>query len=282
MALGQAAVADGGSSESVFWNPAGLANLRASEVAIHHASTFASDNTVIAGYLNAHRLGVFGASAYLVDFGSQEVRPGPGPPVGRISLKNVELLASYATALTDDLAFGVNYKLIQFRQDCSGDCGSARPAVGTTHAVDVGVQYAPGLSDQVRIGLAVQHVGFKLQIQNREQADPLPTRVQLGVVYRVKLRAVEPGSETLDARLLLDLQNPWGRYDNPDARLGMDVGVGEALRLRAGYAFLHSEMRGPSVGLGLRVGRLHIDFARLFFASSNFDEPVHVSLRAAL
>src|SRR5437868_5396902 len=72
-ALGQAAVADGGSGESAFWNPAGLAGLQHSELAIHRANTFASNNTVLSGYLASQTLGTVGLAAYLVDYGSQEV-----------------------------------------------------------------------------------------------------------------------------------------------------------------------------------------------------------------
>src|ERR1041384_7532796 len=79
-ALGQAAVADGGSSEAAFWNPAGLATMEHSELAIHRANTFASDNTVLAGYLASQVLGTVGVAAYLVDFGSQEVVTGAGRP----------------------------------------------------------------------------------------------------------------------------------------------------------------------------------------------------------
>src|SRR5436305_12346151 len=50
-ALGQAAVADGGSSESAFWNPAGLAGLQHSELPIHRANTFPSNNTDPSGHL---------------------------------------------------------------------------------------------------------------------------------------------------------------------------------------------------------------------------------------
>lgn len=281
-ALGQASVADGGSAESAFWNPAGLARLSRSEFALHHANTFASANTALSGYFALSQLGVFGATAYLVDFGSQEVVPGPGAPVGRIGLKNLELLASYATSLTEAIAFGINYKLIQFRQECSGDCGPIRTEIGTTHAVDVGVQYVVGTNDKLRLGLALQHAGFKLQVKNREQADPLPTRIQLGAVYRIELPAPPDVPQGLDARLLVDVQSAYDAYDDPDARVGIDVGVGDLVRLRTGYAFLRSESRGPSVGLGVRVGRIYLDFAQVFFVSSSFDEPVYISLRVAL
>ncbi|MBE0591665.1 MAG: PorV/PorQ family protein [Gemmatimonadales bacterium] len=281
-ALGQAGIADHGTSESVFWNPAGLATLNDAEFGVHYSSTFASDNTALLGDFPIRRLGFVGVTAYLVDFGSQEVVPGPGLPTGRISVRNLELLASYATALTTSLAVGVNYKLIQFRQDCAGDCGSARPVVGTTHGVDVGLQYAFGADDAFRVGLAVKHAGFKLQLENRDQADPLPTLVQLGVVYRAILARATDTSPALDGRILLDIQDDWGNYSNPDARIGIEFGYGEIVRLRSGYAILHSETSGPSIGIGLRVGRVGIDFARIFYDSSSFDEPVHISLRVIL
>jgi hypothetical protein len=279
-ALGQAAVADGGASESAFWNPAGLAYLPTSEVAVHHATTFASDNTAIAGYLTTNRIGVLGAAAYLVDYGSQAAT-GTGDPTGTFSTKNIELLASYATTLTTDFAFGLNYKLIQFRQECSGDCGPLfTETIGTTHAVDVGAQYSVGSRDALRIGVALQHAGFKLQLKNRDQADPLPTRVQVGVSYRVQLPRPAGAPAALDARFLLDLQDAWGGYVTPDARVGVEVGAGDLVRIRTGYAFLDSESGGPSVGLGVRVGRVAVDFAQVFFDSSNLDQPVHFSLRA--
>ncbi len=282
-ALGQAGVADGGSSEAAFWNPAGLATIEHSEFAIHRANTFASNNTVLSGYLASQSLGTVGLAAYLVDFGSQEVIAGANRPVtGQITPRNVELLASYGTDIGGSVSLGFNYKLIQFRQDCSGDCTPFRSMVGTTHGVDVGVQYGVGDSDALRLGVAVLHAGFKLQVQNREQADPLPTRLQAGAVYRVHLPSPPEAGEPLDARLLLDLQDAWGNYDRPDARVGVEIAYGELIRIRTGYAFLHAESSGPSIGLGLRFGRLALDFARIFFESSSLENPVYLSLRAIL
>ena len=281
-ATGQASVAVGGTSESAYWNPAGLALMKRSEVALHHANTFVSNNTAIAGYLHTSRFGVIGISAYLVDFGSQEVVLGPGLPVGRISPKNIELLASYATEVFARFTFGLNYKLIQFRQDCSGNCTLFPTFVGTTHAVDLGAQYAVGAEERLRFGLAIQHLGFKLQINNRDQADPLPTRVQAGVAYRFDLPRPRGVDQTLDVLVMFDVRNRWGTYSNPDARIGVDLGYQDVVRLRAGYAFLESEAGGPSLGVGFRVGRLSLDFARVFFTQSSFDEPTYISIRAAL
>ena len=280
-ALGQAAVADGGAGESAFWNPAGLASLPRNELALHHASTFVSDNTVISGYVTSPRLGVVGLAGYLVDYGTQEITRGPGQATGRISLKNLELLASYATDITGSVNVGLNYKLIQFRHDCSGDCGVFPSVAGTTHALDVGVQVGLGTTDALRVGAAVQHAGFPLQLENRDQADPLPTRVQVGAAYDLPLPEVV-GAEPSHVRILVDVQDAWGSYRDPDLRVGAELNYGETLRLRGGYAWLHSESSGASVGAGFRVGRVVLDFARLFYASGTFDEPVHLSLRVLL
>ncbi|HXV85714.1 MAG TPA: PorV/PorQ family protein [Gemmatimonadales bacterium] len=281
VALGQAAVADGGAGEAVFWNPAGLASLARSEVAVHHASTFVSDNTVLSGYVTSPRLGVVGLAGYLVDYGTQEITRGPGQATGRISLKNLELLATYATDVTGSLDLGINYKLIQFRHDCSGDCGVFPSVAGTTHALDVGMQLGLGASDALRLGATLQHAGFPLQLENRDQADPLPTRVQVGVAYAFSLPEVA-GSEPSQVRVLVDLQDAWGSYRDPDLRLGAELSYGQTVRLRGGYAWLHSESSGASVGAGFHVGRVVLDFARLFYASGAFDEPVHLSLRVLL
>jgi len=280
-ALGQTGAASRGSAEAAFWNPAGLATLERNEVALHHASTFVSENTALSGYIASRRLGVVGLAGYLVDYGTQEITRGPGQVTGRISLKNLEMLASYATEITGALTFGLNYKLIQFRHECSGDCGVFPSVAGTTHGLDVGMQYGFGAKEALRLGAAVQHAGFPLQLENRDQADPLPTRVQFGASYETALPPVE-GAEPARVRVLMDVQEPWGRYTNPDLRIGAELSYGETIQLRGGYAWLHSESSGASLGAGLRLGRVLLDFARLFYASGTFDEPVHLSLSVLL
>ena len=281
-ALGQAGIADARSAESAFWNPAGLALISSSEIAVHHAATFASNNTVLSGYLASSVAGVVGLAAYLVDYGSQEIIPGPQQnPTGRISPRNVELVASYATSLSRMITFGVNYKLIQLRNDCSGDCGAFRSIVGTTHGVDLGLQYGPETLDGLRLGLAVRHAGFDLQLENAGQADPLPTRLAAGADYRVPLPQA-PGSTPAFARLLVAVENPCCARLAPDLRLGAELGYGDLVRVRGGYAFLRSESSGPSLGAGVQFDRLVVDFARVFFTSGSLDEPVYLTLRVRL
>jgi Type IX secretion system protein PorV len=281
-AMGQTGVAAFGTGEAAFWNPAGLALLPESELGIHHATTFASDNTVLSGYLSSRLLGVVGVAAYLVDYGSQDiVPPSSQQPIGKIRPLNLELLASYASTLGHRVSFGVNYKLIQLRTDCSGNCGGFVVGAGTTHAVDLGLQYGSDSSDGLRLGVALRHAGFDLQLVNASQADPLPTRVAVGAAYGMSL-PTPTGAQPASARVLIDSENPCCSTLRPDLRVGSELAYGETVRLRAGYAFLRGRPSGPSVGAGLRFGRAIIDFARVFFSSGNFDEPVYLSLRVIL
>jgi hypothetical protein len=279
--LGQAATADGGTSEAVFWNPAGLATLAKGEFAIFHYDAFFGSGDAIAIAAPSARLGTFALTAYLVNYGDLAVTRGDlGPePVGQISPRNLELMASYATDV-GGLAAGITYKLVQFRVDCTGDCSQVPTATGTTHAVDLGVQYTFAGWRPVVVGVSLKNLGFNLQVNNRAQADPLPTRLSAGVSAEV-VRPVE-GGQGLDARVLADVQGTV--LEGPLAMValvGIESGVGEALRLRFGYAFLDSNARGPSLGIGVKFGSVAFDLARTFNSAQDVGdtEPVHVTFR---
>jgi hypothetical protein len=281
VALGQAAAADGGTSEAVFWNPAGLATLAKGEFAIFHYDAFFGSGDAIALAAPSSRLGTFALTAYLVNYGDLAVTRGDlGPePVGQISPRNLELMASYATDV-GGLAAGITYKLVQFRVDCTGDCSQVPTATGTTHAVDLGVQYTFAGARPVVVGVSLRNLGFNLQVNNRAQADPLPTRLSAGVSAEVVRPVV--GGQGLDARVLADVQGTV--LEGPFTMVtlvGVESGVGEALRLRFGYAFLDSNARGPSLGIGVKFGSVAFDLARTFNTAQDVGdtEPIHVTFR---
>ena len=278
-ALGQAAVAEGGTTEALFWNPAGLAELKGNEVALHHYTAFFGQGDAIVVAIPTSALGVFTVGGYVVDYGDLDVTTLGGQQVGTVTPRNIELAASYATTIAGFSA-GVTYKLIQFRVDCSGDCSTVPTAVGTTHAFDVGLRYAIQGRVPVVVGVALRNFGFDLQVNNEAQADPLPTRVAVGASAIVM--QPKAGIEGLDVRVLADVQGTVGTGTlAPATLIGVESGVKELIRLRAGYSFLEGNAHGPSLGLGLKVGHATIDLARTFYATDlvGEQEPLHVSFR---
>ena len=282
-ALSQAATADGGTSEAIFWNPAGLAALSRGEFAIHHYDAFFGSGDAVAIAIPSSRLGAFGLAAYLVDYGDIPVtRATLGPePVGQISPRNLAILASYATDVAGGFAIGLTYKMVQFRVDCTGDCTDVPTATGTTNAVDIGVRFASSASGgPLMVGVSLKNLGFKLQVNNRAQADPLPTRIVVGLSAMLVHPAA--GVQGLDARVLADVQGTVGEGTlAPVTMVGIESGVGSLLRLRGGYAFLNSAARGPSLGVGVQFGSVAFDLARVFFTQQEIGdtEPVHISFR---
>ena len=283
VAMGQTAATLEGRGEAAFWNPAGLATLEHSEFALNTASLAAGATHALTAYYPSHGFGVLGGAVLLVDYGDLERTDSADNTVARIAPRNIEFLASYATELGGSVALGINYKLVEFVVDCSGDCSGFPNGHGVTHAVDVGGQFTVGPAGALHVAVAVKNVGFKLQVNNRDQADPLPARLVVGAAYRILL----PGAaglahaERLDLKVAADVDSPWGSYGDSEMRVGIDVGYQRLLRLRGGYAFVRDGLSGPSVGMGVTTGSIGVDLARAFLTGSDLvaQNPTFFSFR---
>jgi hypothetical protein len=283
--MGQTAVATDGHGEVVFENPAGVATLSSNEFALHTATLAAGPTNALTAFFPRHGIGVFGATLYLADYGDQELTDSAGTTNGRLASRNFAFLATYATQLTGWVSLGVSYKLVQFAASCSGVCQSVTSGQGVTHALDIGGQFAVGADRALRIGVALRNVGFPLQVNNRDQADPLPTRLTVGAAYRLQLRPVDDDSlaDRFDVRMAADVESPWRQTGNPDIRLGVDVGYRQLVRVRGGYAFLHQGLSGPSIGVGVATGAIGVDLARMFLTGTDLvtPNPTFLSFRVA-
>ena len=286
--MGQTGMASGGRGEAAFWNPAGLATLATDEFSVHSATLVAGRSHVLGAYFPSNGIGVIGGALYLVDYGDLERTDASGNTIARIAPRNFEFLASYATALAGSFVLGINYKLVQFRVDCSGDCRGFPAGTGTTHALDLGGQFRVGPGGPLHIGIALRNVGFKLQVQNQAQADPLPTRLAVGALYELRLRPRDGAAEDerFDLKVAADVDSPWGQGGaggggESQTRFGIDIGYQQLLRVRAGYAFVQDGLNGPSVGLGIESGSIGVDLARAFLTNSDLEveNPTFFSFR---
>ena len=281
--MGQTATAASGHGEAAFWNPAGLATMSDDEFALHSATLVAGKSHVLGAYFPSRGIGVLGGAVYLVDYGDLDRTDQNGNTIARIAPRNFEFIASYATSLAGSFVLGLSYKLVEFRVDCSGDCRDFPTGTGATHALDLGGQFTVGPGGPLRIGVALRNVGFRLQVQNQAQADPLPARLAIGALYEVHFRPAEGATldKAFDLKLAADLDSPWGQGGQSETRLGFDVGYQKLVRVRAGYAFVQDGLSGPSVGLGIESGSLGVDLARAFLTGSDLqaDSPTFFSFR---
>lgn len=274
--MGQAVVADNPGTEAVWWNPAAIARNTKREAAIHHSQTVVATGDALT-YMTPSRVGTLAFSLDVLNFGDQQVTDEQGP-VGVILPRNLVVAGTLARSVGKRFHGGISYKLIQFRVDCSGQCANVATFAASANAVDAGIQYQLLGPAPMMFGLAVRNVGSRLKVDEGSRTDPLPTRVEAGVLYPVGLfaRYVSDIDVRIAAAVTADRN-----FGEPAARFGADVVWQDQVHLRGGYAARESNGAGAALGFGLVAGKLEFDIARSFggLSSDAGQPPTYFSLR---
>ena len=278
IALGRAMTAQGG-AESVFWNPAGLGELSEARLLLYRGDYVAGNGTAASGLLSRTGLGTIGVTYQLLDVGEQDLTDEQGNVLGTISVRNHLGVVSVATRVWERLNLGFNFKIVQFRQSCRGQCLDAG-VTATTYAVDAGLQITQLAGLPLRIGAMVAHAGPRFQVRNEEQADPLPTRMRVSADYEVLGQLLEVGG--VELHVIAEAEDRWRDPGSPAFYLGTEFGaaVEEAfLMVRAGYVKGNGEqLDGAAVGVGLRYDRFDLGVAKSLVSNITQEtEPVHVT-----
>ena len=276
--MAQAAVAERLGSEMVWSNPAGIARLEKREVAIHHSETVGARGDVISFVAPKKHLGAFAVSVNLLDFGNQQITDPGGTPVGLVLPRNLLFAGTFGVMVGPSLSLGMNYKRLQYRVDCSGQCTNVATFSASSSAVDFGAQYDIHGDTPITFGAAIRNIGSKLRVTDSDQADALPTRVELGVSWQPGI--VRKYVSDLDVRFAADVIAT-KTADNPSGRFGTDLIYQKTVHLRGGYIINDSDGAKAAVGFGLGTGRLLFDIARTFGGLSEEagKTPTYVSLR---
>lgn len=281
-ALGTAFVAEQG-SEAIWWNPAGMARLTKPDFALDHFETVFIKGDAVALVFPVPKVGAFGVSARLFNYADVPSLDSSGVQTGNLLNRTVVLGATFAAPFGPNVTAGVTYHLYQGRSDCSGSCISD---AFTTSALDAGVQLRPFPSQPLVLGVQLRNFGPSIQVRDKPQSDPLPSRLHIGASYDpsfkqfptdLRLRATAEVVTTPSLQL-------------PEFRLGAQIGYVSAqstLLARAGYVYqpsVESAATGPSVGLGLAQGRVSLDLTRVFetFSSGLGTPPTYISIRVGL
>jgi hypothetical protein len=276
--MGQAMVAERPGSEAVWWNPSALSHQDKKEIAIHHSQTIAATGDVISFVYPTADIGALALSVNVLNFGDQQITDPSGVPVGVVLPRNILFAATYGAEVGKRLNAGVTYKRLQYRVDCSGDCTSVSTFTATSSAVDFGFQYDLPTKSPLTLGAAVRNIGTRLQINDREQADPLPTRIEAGAEYKLPFIAALVADT--EVRLAADVVAD-RNLDHPAARLGADVTYEKNIHLRGGYVANDANGARTALGFGIGTGHLIFDIARTFggLSADAGQTPTYLSLR---
>lgn len=267
------------SSESAFWNPAGLAGLTQSEFVVMRGDPLAGESTALSWLISRQPFGVLGLSYQLLDEGELFVIDDEENVRGTFSVRNHVGIVSAATSLVSWLEIGVNMKIVRFNLNCRGQCDDTG-VQASGWAGDVGFQSQPITDLPLRFGAMLAHFGPRFQVVNAAQADPLPTRVRLSAAYDVLRHVATPADLSLWIRV--EVEDRWrslGKFGSRYVGTELVVGSDDMIFLRASRASGEINQDAElAFGFGLRYEGFELALARSLTPTVVIDtEPTYVS-----
>lgn len=263
VALGDAFVAVANDASTLYWNPAGIADLEKNMVILNHVNWFAGISHDFAGasFILDNSSG-FGVSMTFLTMSDQQVTTVEQPEGTdlKYGASSFALGATYAKRMTDLFSFGVTFKYIE---------ENIWEASANNYAFDIGALYHTGYKDIV-IGVTIYNLGptmsfdgttletkkdpnwplskqdLNVSLQTQEYA--LPLRFSMGLSKKFTL------NDESNILAVFSLNN------NNDVGESVSVGTeynwksfGLRAGYRSGYEQTTQDMSGLSFGAGYNL-----------------------------
>lgn len=223
------ALADDGTA--LYWNPAGLVQIKKIELSTTYNVYFQG---IKQGYLSLIfplLKGSAGLGANYVDMGKIEGRDEYGKPTGDFGASDIQVCIAYARNVSSKVALGINAGMLV-------DIIAEDKKIA--YLGDIGLLFKP--AGFVSGGVACQNIGSKLG------KDPLPLTFRGGIALRLKFINVET-----------DVVKPIddGMYNCA----GFECWIRNILAIRAGYRTSQDIGSGASFGTGFKISMIQFDYA---------------------
>ncbi|SYZ73274.1 conserved exported hypothetical protein [Candidatus Zixiibacteriota bacterium] len=273
-ALGGDLIADVSGVESMYYNPAGMANMEGTEALFSHQPYIADIKINFAGVAtNIANFGTIGASAKVVSIGDMIETTEEFPDgTGRVYSPSLSVLSvSYAKSLTYNVAFGLTAKFLSER---------IFEVSATGVAFDVGFIYNPNWHG-VKLGMAIRNYGPQMRfngdgfnrtldgrpVRPEGASFDLPSAFVLGMSYNFLNSG--PNSAVVMGNFMSN------NYSQDTWMGGAEYSYDGKYFLRAGYNYSSqtSYIYGFTMGAGLAVnfGKTKVTFEYAWSQTDVFD-----------
>jgi hypothetical protein len=274
LGLGGAFVAVANDASAMYWNPAGVADIRGFSFIVDHTNWIADIRyeylgaTIALG--DAGALGVNLTSSAIGDMKVTTVdkQDGTGEVFG---VRDIAFGATYAVRLTEDFSIGFNPKVVY---------QSIWKMSATAFAVDLGMKYRTPF-EGITLGMSVSNFGTKMRMQGNNalvlyDPDPtgsgnngnipaelstdeweLPLNFRVGIAYDLHLGDVGRMTFAVDAA------HPSDNYESVD--VGGEYAFDDVVFIRGGMKslFLKNSEEGFTLGVGVKqllLGNVQFSF----------------------
>lgn len=260
-AMGDSVVALSDDVNVVHFNPAGIGELSRPEISMMHTQWIAGANLDSGAFSYPTNHGAFAISATTLKVDDIQRRGLDESHSGNFEAMDANYGLSYARNLSPLLSIGVTGRYISQQIDTYS---------ASTWAGDVGAIKRFG-GKPYSLGLAVKNIGQPIKF--KKESDPLPLLVDFGAATCFWKQ-----------KLLITADGRWRRDNSPGFGLGLEyrqaLGKESRFALRSGYnsTITDSGSSGVTLGAGLGIGRLDLDFAWIPFADfgNTFRYAAHV------
>lgn len=188
--MGEAQVAVANDAYASYWNPAGLAFLTSSEIALMHVNWL--PNLVSDMYYEflafRHHLptvGTLGGHIIFLNLGEQVRTDEQGTNLGTFNSFMFAISGSYGAYISKRASIGFNVKILHQKLAEIGAGAEQGRGVSTDFAFDVAYFRKGFLTPRLDMGVTVTNIGPKIAFIDEAQADPMPTNFTLGFNYRI-------------------------------------------------------------------------------------------------
>jgi len=274
LSMGGAFVAMADDPSSLYWNPAGIADIQGGSVFADHTQWFADiQYNYLATTFSLGDVGTVGLSFTASNIDEMRVTTTDKPEGNgeTFYVSDIAFSVGYAIKLTDKFSIGFNPKFVYQK---------IWKMSASAIAIDIGVKYITPF-DGIVLGMSISNFGSKMKMEGTSSSVThdidetttgnngkipanlaseewaLPLNFKVGIAYKVF--ADEMNSLTLAA----DASHPNDNYESID--LGGEYVFNDFLSLRGGYKsmFLVDSETGLTLGLGVKqalVGSVQIAF----------------------
>lgn len=190
-------------------------------------------------YSFSNRRTHFGLAMRNLDYGEIEARDDNGSLIGYYSPLDMSLMANYAYRMGPDLYVGFNGGILYEKLNTDSSYG--------VHA-DMGVTYLPPFRDS-RLSASVRNLGTSSRMNSIRTDMPVTYELDFSKKYSFENSAV-----VIEASAIKAIDADWKGVVNAE------VDVMSTLFLRGAYK-INYDAESVSAGLGLRVGKISVDYA---------------------
>jgi len=261
-----------------YYNQAGLAFLKETEVTLQHANWLPGLHQGMyyefAGVAKPIKVGTIGFNVIYLTTGKTEVRNEQGTYIGEYTTFDISVGLNYGFALKSNLGLGIGWKFIysflvpDWVWGRLPNLGIQSGGIGIAYAFDAGVLYKPW--SFASLGVSLQNIGPNISYTQSGTSDPLPYTLRAGFKLQPVNSRIIRVAFTADVTKILvgmfaDQDNSFFeniRYELEEAwkAVGLEIDYYNFIKLRGGY-FIDSEGKreGLTFGGGIHASGFSLD-----------------------